>query len=128
MSVDLSGQAIPVVKHADAPFEVLPPIRNRWSPRAFLDKPVPVGTLRILLEAAKWAASSFNEQPWRYILARKEEPAEFEKLLGVLMEKNQAWAKGAPVLMLSVAKKTFSHGGKPNRVAMHDVGAAGATM
>ena len=130
MPPDLSAQAIPHVKHADAPFDVLPPVRNRWSPRAFLDKPVSAQTLRILLEAARWAASCNNEQPWRYLVARREEPAEFQKLLDILVPKNQLWAKGAPVLMFSVAKRTFSHGGnvRPNRHHLHDTGAASALM
>jgi nitroreductase len=128
MGVDLSGQAIPAVKHAETSFEVIPPIRNRWSPRAFLDKPVTREQLRILLEAARWSASCFNEQPWRYLVARKEEKDAFAKLLGVLAEKNQQWAKGAAVLMLSAGKKTFAHNGKPNRHGLHDTGAASTAM
>jgi nitroreductase len=107
---------------------VIGPIRHRWSPRAFLDKSVPTDVLRVLLEAARWAASCFNEQPWRLVVARREEPEAFEKLLGVLAPKNQAWAKHAPVLMLSVARKNFTHNQKPNRHALHDTGAAMATM
>jgi nitroreductase len=128
MPVDLSGQAIPAAKHAQTSFEVLPPIRNRWSPRAFLPKPVPAATLRVLLEAARWAASCFNEQPWRFIVATKERPEEYAKLLSVLVEKNQRWAGTAPVLMLSVASKSFAHNKKPNRHDLHDTGAAAATM
>lgn len=128
MPNDLSAQAIPSAKHAQTSFDVLPPIRNRWSPRAFLDKPVPAQSLRTLLEAARWAASCFNEQPWRYIVATRDNREEFEKLLSVLAEKNQAWARAAPVLMLSIASRTFAHNGKPNRHYLHDVGAAGATL
>src|SRR5437660_1225586 len=76
--------------------------------------------LRILFEAARWAASCFNEQPWRFIVATKENPAEYEKLLGCLVEKNQKWATSAPVLMISVAQLNFAHNGKPNRHALHD--------
>lgn len=103
-------------------------IRERWSPRAFLDKSVESEKLLSILEAARWAPSSFNAQPWFFLVARKEEPAEFEGLLGCLMEANQAWAKAAPVLMISVAKRTFDHNGKPNRCAVHDVGLASENM
>ena len=103
-------------------------IRERWSPRAFLEKPVEPAKLLSLLEAARWAPSSYNEQPWSFILARKEEPDAFAKLLGCLVEANQGWAKAAPVLMISVATKTFSHNGKPNRCAVHDVGLASENM
>jgi nitroreductase len=103
-------------------------IRERWSPRAFLDKPVEPEKLLTILEAARWAPSSFNEQPWFFLLAHKEEPEEFAKLLGCLVEANQAWAKAAPVLMISVAKKTFEYNGKPNRVAIHDVGLASENL
>jgi nitroreductase len=128
MPVDLSGQAIPAHKHAQTSFEVIPQIRNRWSPRAFLPKPVPAATLRVLLEAARWAASCFNEQPWRFIVATKEKPEDYAKLLGILVEKNQRWAGSAPVLMLSVASKSFAYNKKPNRHYLHDTGAAAAQM
>ena len=84
--------------------------------------------IRSLLEAARWAPSSFNEQPWYYIIATKENPDEYEKLLLCLMEKNQQWAKLAPLLMVSVAKLSFDRTGKPNRHAFHDVGLATGTM
>lgn len=128
MGVDLSGQVIPAVKHSDAPFDVLPPIRNRWSPRVFLDKPVSAQDLQILLQAARWAASCFNEQPWRFIVATREQPEDFARLLSTLAEKNQHWAGKAPVLLLSVACKNFAHNGKFNRHYLHDTGAAAAAL
>ena len=103
-------------------------IRQRWSPRAFLQKPVETAKLLSVLEAGRWAPSSYNEQPWFFIIARAEDAADFEKLLGCLLEANQAWAKAAPVLMISIAKKTFEKNGKPNRVAIHDVGLASENM
>jgi nitroreductase len=102
-------------------------IRERWSPRAFLPQPVEPAKLLSVLEAARWAPSSSNEQPWYFIVARAGEP-EFAKLLGCLVEGNQVWAKAAPVLMLTIVKKTFDHNGKPNRVALHDVGLASENM
>src|SRR5205823_1466560 len=99
-------------------------IRRRWSTRAFSDKRVDAQALRCLLEAARWSPSSYNEQPWSYIVATKDNRIEFERMLGVLVEGNRKWAKDAPVLMISVAAKQFARNGQPNRHAFHDVGAA----
>src|SRR5689334_12950829 len=99
-------------------------LKQRWSPRAFSDRIVEREKLQSLFEAARWAASSFNEQPWSFIVATKEKPEEYAALLNCLMEKNQQWARLAPVLMVSVAKLNFDKNGKPNRHAFHDVGMA----
>ena len=103
-------------------------LRRRWSPRAFSNNPVPRETLKSLFEAARWAASSFNDQPWAYIVATKDDAESFAKLVSVLMDTNKEWAKNAPVLALSVARLNFQHNGSPNRVAVHDVGAASAQL
>jgi len=115
-------------KPAPVGHPVIELIRERWSPRAFLAKPVETAKLLSVLEAGRWAPSSFNAQPWSFIVARAEDTEEFAKLLGCLVEGNQAWAKAAPVLMISVAKNTFDHNGKPNRCAPHDVGLASENM
>lgn len=99
-------------------------LAKRWSPRAFSDRLVEPEKVRRLFEAARWAASSYNEQPWRFIIAAKDQPAEFERVLSCLTEANRAWAKGAPLIGLTLAKKTFSRNGKPNRVHIHDIGLA----
>ncbi len=112
------------IKEATPDHPVLDVIKKRWSPRAFADRRVEPETLKQLLEAARWAASSFNEQPWRFILATKDEPEHYARVLDCLIEGNQAWAQHAPVLMLTVARKTFMRNGKPNRHAWHDVGLA----
>jgi nitroreductase len=114
------------IPHTQYPVEDL--LRERWSPVAFSEKPVETEKLCTVLEAAAWAASSFNEQPWSYIIATKDNPPEFERLLSCLAPGNQDWAKNAPVLMLSVAKLYFQHNGTQNRHALHDVGAASATL
>src|SRR6202453_349752 len=93
-------------------------IRERWSPRAFLGKPVEAAKLLSVLEAARWAPSSSNEQPWSFLVARAEEPEEFAKMLECLVEGNQVWAKEAPVLLISVMKRTFAQNGKPNRCGL----------
>jgi nitroreductase len=103
-------------------------IRDRWSPRAFAEKSVPLEELRSLFEAARWAPSSNNEQPWAYLVATKDDAQEFAKMLDVLVEFNSNWAKHAPVLALSIVHLNTQGEGKPNRVALHDVGSASAQL
>ncbi len=110
-------------KPAITDLSILPAIKRRWSPRAFSEKPVEDATITILFEAARWAPSSFNEQPWRYVYCAKEDGADRARLDSLLLEGNN-WAADAPLLILSFAKKTFSHNGKENYHAMHDVGCA----
>jgi len=109
---------------APVEFPVNELIQNRWSPRAFSDKPVPQEVLRSLFEAARWAPSSSNEQPWAYIVATKDDAENFEKSLGALVEFNANWAKKAPVLVIAVAQLAFAKNNAPNRNAQYDVGAA----
>lgn len=103
-------------------------LRNRWSPRAFDPRPVEKDKLLSILEAARWAASSNNEQPWHYLLATQEDAAAFSTMLSCLVPANQVWARHAPVLMISVAKTFFARNNTPNRCADHDVGAASAQL
>lgn len=104
-------------------------LRRRWSPRAFSPRPVRADTLARLFEAARWAASSLNEQPWGFVVAdARDRPEDFARLLGCLNESNAVWAGAAPVLMLSVAKRRFDRGGAENRHAWHDVGQAAASL
>jgi len=103
-------------------------LARRWSPHAFAERAVEREKLASLLEAARWAPSSYNEQPWVFIVATKDEPEEYSRLLSCLVEGNQRWAKSAPVLMLSVAKLNFDRGGKPNAHAWHDVGLAAMSL
>lgn len=105
-----------------------PLLHNRRSVRAFSDQPVEPEKLRQVLEAARWASSSSNEQPWRWIVAAKEDPVTYECLLGCLLPGNAKWAGAAPVLLLAVARQNFESSGKENRHAAHDVGQAMATL
>jgi nitroreductase len=100
----------------------------RWSPYAFADRPVSDDELRSLFEAARWAASSYNEQPWRYIVATKANAEEFARLLSCLVEGNQPWAKNAPVLALGCISLNFVLNGKPNAASQHDLGLASASL
>ncbi|WP_019867902.1 nitroreductase family protein [Methylovulum miyakonense] len=105
-------------------------IQNRWSPRAIdPNKPVSHDDLLALLEAARWAPSCFNDQPWRFIVCDKSaDLASWETAFDTLMDKNRLWAKNAPVLILSVAMANFNHNGKPNRFGMYDTGAASVSL
>jgi nitroreductase len=102
-------------------------IRNRWSPRAFADKPVAPEVLQSVFEAARWAPSSNNEQPWAYLVATNDDAENFAKMVSILVEFNAGWAQHAPVLALSVAHLKTREG-QPNRVALHDVGSATAQL
>src|ERR1700720_2199435 len=103
-------------------------ITERWSPRAFSDKPVAPDVLASLFEAARWAPSSSNEQPWAYIVATRDDRENFEKMLSVLVEFNANWAKNAPVLALAIAELAFAKNNAPNRNAQYDTGAATALL
>jgi nitroreductase len=115
-------------KPAETRYPIHDLIRNRWSPVAFADRAVEAAKLASLFEAARWAPSSFNEQPWRFVIATRNEPEDFARLLSCLVEPNQAWAKWAPVLMISAAKMAFDRSGKENRHAFHDVGLAAENL
>lgn len=103
-------------------------LQRRWSPRAFADQTVEPGKLQSLLEAARWAPSSRNEQPWHFIVATQEDPDQFADLLDCLTEGNRRWAHTAPVLILTLAKLFYERTGNPNRYAYHDVGLAVANL
>jgi nitroreductase len=114
----------PAEKRADTLPGVHELIRSRWSPRSFSSREVSSEDLKTVLDAARWAASSNNEQPWRFFVARKSDTAGYDKILSFLVPGNQSWAKTAPVLMVMAAKKTFSHNGSSNYYALHDAGQA----
>ncbi len=115
-------------KPADVQYPIHDLIKRRWSPRAFSDRSIKPETLQSLLEAARWAPSSNNEQPWSFIVAAKDDPAEFGRLLSCLVDGNSLWAQHAPVLMVSVARLSFEDDGQPNRHAFYDVGQAVANL
>jgi nitroreductase len=115
-------------KDARPDHPIQPVLARRWSPYVFADTEVSPTDICAILEAARWAPSSYNEQPWRYLLARRSDPQRFEKLLSCLVEANQAWAKHVPVLLVGVAMLTFSRNGKPNKAALHDLGLASGNI
>lgn len=100
-------------------------IQRRWSPRAFADDPIEDAKLKSVFEAARWAPSCYNDQPWYFMVGRDNRSEEtYEKIYQSLVEGNQTWARTAPVLGLSVARTSFTHNGNPNNHARHDVGLA----
>ena len=99
-------------------------IKNRWSPMVFSEKKINRETILSLFEAARWAPSCFNEQPWSFIFAEKENHQAFNEMLECLSEPNRVWAQSANLLILTVAKLHFDHNGKANRHALYDTGAA----
>jgi nitroreductase len=105
-------------------------IARRWSGRAFDPlKPVKREQLVGLIEAARWAASCYNDQPWRFLVwDRNTDAASWQKAFGCLGEWNQKWVINAPVLMLSCAGSVFERNGKPSRWGQHDTGAAGQNL
>jgi len=111
-------------KPTPAAYQLHPNIFRRWSPRAFDARPIDPFALRSMLEAARWAASCFNEQPWRVIVALRQDTVDFERMLGCLADANRRWAKDAAALLLTVASTSFARNGKPNPHCWHDVGLA----
>lgn len=103
-------------------------IKTRWSPRAFENLNISNNEAELLFEAARWAPSSMNEQPWKYYYALKEDPEQFGIFVDCLLPGNRVWAGNASMLILSTTKKQFDHKGRTNRHAMHDTGAANVSI
>jgi nitroreductase len=116
-----------IVNKANTDYPISELIAKRWSARAFSTKPVENSKLLSILEAARWAPSSRNEQPWRYIVFTNENPEMLEEAQSVLKEIND-YAKRAPILICAISKKTYSENGNPNRLYFHDLGAANENM
>lgn len=116
-----------MIKIPQTTYPVLSVITNRWSARSFTEQAITETEMMTLFEAASWASSSNNEQPWMYIYAHKGEP-EFEQIWDCLMGGNQPWAKNAAVLVLSIAKTHFEKFGTENIHAWYDVGSANTQL
>ena len=113
-----------IPQHRQNRYGSKPMFINRWSPRAMTGETIADDVLMAMFEAAHWAMSSNNNQPWRFLYARRDHPA-WAKFFGLLAEGNQAWCKNAAVLLVMVAKTTFDNG-KPARTHAYDTGAAWA--
>lgn len=115
------------IKTPSVQTDIHPLIQKRWSPLAFADKTIEDKQMEELFEAASWAASAYNEQPWHYVYAHRGTEG-FEKLWACLAPGNQPWTKSASVLFVAIHKNTFTNTGKPNDWASHDLGMANAQL
>jgi nitroreductase len=115
-------------KMAVTEYEIHPLIAQRWSPRAFDSQLVESEKIAQLFEAARWSSSCFNDQPWVFIVATKDDTVNYPKMLDCLVPFNVSWAQAAPVLVLIIAQKNFKHNGKPNAWGEYDAGQAAATL
>jgi len=123
----LSALEVNQLKQAPAVDGVLPAVLARWSPRSFANRDVSPADLRKVFEAAHWAASSYNEQPWRFLVGLRNSST-YKKIFSTLIGFNQSWAAAAPVLILGVASSKFSHNGTDNYHALYDLGAASSYL
>ena len=118
---------MPHIKIAETDHPVLDVIKNRWSPRAFTDEIISEEKINSLFEAARWSASSGNEQPWEYYYALKNTDG-WDKLFNCLDDGNRLWVKNATILMAAVTNTKFKRNGKPNGTAEHDLGLANSHL
>ena len=112
-----------IKEHRTTEHDITPLILNRWSPRALSGEEISDKELMALFEAARWAPSSYNNQPWRFIYAKRNTP-HWNKLFSLMVEFNQNWTKNAAVLIVVTSKNTFDHNGKPSRTHSFDTGSA----
>jgi hypothetical protein len=117
-----------MIQNTEQAYRVIPVIRRRWSPKSFSSQEVELPKLRSAFEAARWAASSYNEQPWRFIVGIKDKGSTYDLLFDSLQDKNKMWAQSAPVLVLVCCKSSFTYKEQPNRCALYDTGAAVCQM
>ena len=103
-------------------------ITRRWSPRQFADKEISPEIIASLFEAARWAPSAYNDQPWAYVLGTREDAKAYEKVLSCLVEFNQGWAKRAPLIAIGIYRDHFSFNESPYPHAPHDLGLANAFL
>ncbi|NJL99128.1 MAG: nitroreductase family protein [Synechococcaceae cyanobacterium SM2_3_2] len=115
-------------KSAATTYPILPLLSERWSPRAFADRPVEKEKLQSLFEAARWSASCYNDQPWTFFVATRADPATYGMVLDWMVPFNQSWAKQAPVLIAGIARTHMRHNGDPNGWAEYDLGQSVATL
>jgi nitroreductase len=115
-------------KSAEFASPVLDVIQQRRSRRAYGTRMVEHEKIRSLFEAARWAPSSLNEQPWFYIYATNDQESLWKNIFATLKEGNKVWARHAPLLILSLARKNFIRFDSPNPSAKYDLGAANAFL
>ena len=123
----LSASEVDHLKQAPTIEGVLSAVVSRWSARSFADRAVSPADLTKVFEAARWSASAYNEQPWRFLVGERGSET-YKKIFSTLIGFNQGWAQAAPVLILGAASTTFSHNGSANAYALYDLGAAAGAL
>ena len=123
----LSASELNKVKYAPTIEGVLPVLRQRWSPRSFTEREVALADLARIFEAARWDASSGNQQPWRFLLGVRNSITH-KRIASVLAGFNKEWAPNAPVLILGTANTKSGSGGAANTYALYDLGAASSYL
>jgi nitroreductase len=127
LPMTLSAAEVNQLKQAPAVEGVLPAVLSRWSPRSFADRDVNPADLKKVFEAARWTASAYNEQPWRFLVGARSSLT-YKKIFSTLIGFNRGWAAAAPVLILGVTSGKFSHNGSANGYALYDLGAAAGAL
>ena len=123
----LSALEVNKLKQAPAVEGVLPVMLSRWSPRSFANRDVSPAELHKIFQGARWSASAYNEQPWRFLVGSRDSST-YMKIFSTLIGFNQGWAGAAPVLILGTASAKFAHNGTANGYALYDLGAAAAAL
>lgn len=124
----MEASTITMEKSSKVESPVLDPIQTRRSRRAYSSRPVEVEKIESLFEAARWAPSSINEQPWIYVYATKDQPELWNLIFDSLNDANKVWAQHAPLLIASLVRKNFIRNDRPNTSARYDLGAANAFL
>jgi nitroreductase len=123
----LSALKAKEIKQAPPVNGVLPVILERWSARSYAERAVPPTEIEKLFASVRWTASARNEQPWRFVVGSRGSET-YNKMVDIMMDFTRPWASTAPLLILCLAKKKFSHDGSPNPFALYDLGGAATTI
>jgi nitroreductase len=124
----MNNELTAMTKSANIEFKVAELIKQRKSSRAFSPKSVEPEKIKSLFEAARWSASSMNEQPWQYLFATREQTELWNKFFSVLNESNKTWVQNVPLLIFSVTRKIFTRFNSPNAYTLYDLGAANTLL
>lgn len=124
----MEASVLSMQKSAEFESPVLEVIQMRRSRRAYADRPVEKEKIRSLFEAARWAPSSVNEQPWLYLYATKDQSELWNKIFEAVFDSNKVWVAKAPLLIVSLTRKNFMRNDRPNHSARYDLGAANAFL
>ena len=121
---DISMSEVDPLEQRKSKYDVNPLLLKRWSPRSFVHYEIPDDDLFSLFEAGRWAPSSYNGQPWRFIYAKRNNSKDWDKFLNLLIDFNKSWAKNSSVLVVVISRKNFEYNNKPSITHQFDAGAA----